>query len=383
LLIGLWGVGALGAAAEPPSATRLQDGSAPAAMDAFAQALAADPTDMEARRGLDLTGRRILETAQAVSFAPPTEVQSATRRAQEVLRRRSREMRAAMDTVRASYEPSGLTTRASLLRTCRGTDLQLRMALGNTPEDRLLKEDLHSTCVSLEKAGGDGPPAEAEALRVSGYLAYFQGEVGAALEKWDSALKLLPGDVTLKRVVVQTAAVLERDSRRVQVSETLARAEKKWAAHDEDGARRLYNEVLALEPNNSTARERAAVLKRRETRRAEIGKHRRAALDYTAKGQAAEAAREWLAVLEWDPVNAEATRHLSERRAQLLAAPPEQGASPRGDPRRAEERYALGLIHYAEGDLAGARRAFEECLSHDSRHPQARRALDRLRQQIP
>jgi tetratricopeptide (TPR) repeat protein len=368
-----------------PGVDLLRDGNEPAAMDFFAQAVAANPSDAEARRYLDIAARGIIQSPKNPSYAPPAEIQAARQRAQTILDKRAQDVRLAMENIRASYETNGRPTRDRLLRTCRGTELQLQMAMDDSPESRLMKEDLQTACSSLEK--GDALPTKSEILHVSGYLAFFQGDKIAALEKWNSALKLAPGNHSLKRVILQTDSFLNQQNRRVRIFEKLALGEKKLAAFDEAGARLVYQEVLALDPANLTAREQIALLKRNEARRAAIGQHRRSALGLEKKGDTGKAAQEWVAVLELDPVNAEAIHRLANYRAKLMAPSPrptsEKGSPRPKDPRRAEERYALGIILYSEGNLPGARQAFEECLVLNPGHEQARRAVERLRQQTP
>ncbi len=391
-LLGLWIPPLAAVGSSDPSLTSLQpgldllrDGNEPAAMDFFAQAVVANPTDAQARRFLDVAARGIIQSPKNPPYASPAEIQAARRRAQLILDERAQTVRLAMENIRASYETNGRPTRDQLLRTCRGTELQLQMAMDDSPENRLLKEDLQTACRSLEK--GDAPPSEAEILHVSGYLAFFQGDKTAALEKWNSALKRAPGNHSLKRVIHQTESSLNQQNRRIQIFEKLALGEKKLAAFDEEGARLVYQEVLDLDPANFTAHEQIALLKRKEARRAAIGQHRRSALGFEKKGDTGKAAREWVAVLELDPVNAEAIHRLADYRAQLMALStrPTNGKGSPGskDPRRAEERYALGIILYSEGNLPGARRAFEECLALHPGHEQARRAVERLRQQTP
>ncbi len=373
-----------------PWAERQEQGDFTGAMKVLLVVLKEHPGDPRVLERMGQTARAIENQAQKIERLSMEDRNPIVARATQSARQRDRETRAAMNNLRASYEHNWKTTPEALLHTCRGTDLQLQITLPDDDAGRRMKDYLSSLCRSLTAESKRGvPPVDANVHRVAGFLAYQRLELDDALTEWGKAKGLDPADAVLEDFIRWTEDIRAREKRRARSQEKTAVANQRLGAGETKSALGLFKEASELDPGNTYAADQVSRLTRllgREARRTELGRHRGRALALESQGRPAEAVREWLAVLDADPMNTEARERMEAlvSKTQLPPRPPapvKTSQTPK-DPERAAEFYSQGLLLYAEDDLRGARSAFEQCVELDPSHTLARRAIERISLQL-
>lgn len=83
-------------------------------------------------------------------------------------------------------------------------------------------------------------PAHADAWRMLGWLLHARGEIDAAVEAWERALDLLPGDAESRANIARVRNEQALDA---------------WQAGQKDRARILWRQVLSVDPANRAARD--------------------------------------------------------------------------------------------------------------------------------
>lgn len=308
----------------------------------------------------------------------PQAVRRLVRQAKKRVENREADRRRALEDMSAATQEGWSTTVASLQRACRGADLELEVAV-ETPPDAL-RQYLRGYCETLGQKSG--PPAEVDVHRVAGFLAYARANVETALKEWDLALPLAPKDTELKSFTQTLREQKIKDRQRSAIYQMLSQADRARADGDSFRAMSLYRKILTVDPSHPVAQEevrRWNSQQNREKHQAALGAALRNARAEEAAGHREKARVHWLAVLELEPLHIEARDRLRVSQPSVPQAAVAAGPAP--SPREAEQFYALGLVRYAAGDLAGARSAFSQCLKLNTQHPRAAKALARVREE--
>lgn len=369
-----------------PWAERQEQGDLTGALKVLLAVLKDRPGDPGAMSRLGQTTRAIEKRAQDIERLSLLDRNATVARAAQLVQKRDQETREAMINLRASYDHNWKTTPEALLHTCRGVDLQIQITLPDDDAGRRMKEYLNSLCGTLAAESKRGaPPTTANIHRVAGFLAYQRLELDGALLEWAKAKSSAPEDAALADFIRRTEDIRSKEKRRARAQEKTVLANQRLSAGEVKSALGLFKEVVDLDPGNTYAADQIQRLTKQLTqqvRRNELGRHRGRAMGFEAKGRSTEAVREWLAVLEVDPMNTEAQERVETLVAhgpsvRSLPPPSKSSLGPR-DPDGASAFYSQGLLLYAEDDLPGAQTAFKQCLALDPSHPLARRAMERI-----
>lgn len=369
-----------------PWADRQEQGDLTGAMKVLLAMLKDRPGDPGAMSRLGQTTRAIERRALEINRLSLLDRNAMVERAAQTVQKRDLETREAMNNLRASYEHNWKTTPEALLHTCRGVDLQIQITLPDDEAGRGMKEYLSSLCGTLAVESKRGtPPTTANIHRVAGFLAYQRLELDGALTEWSKAKSSAPEDAALADFIRRTEDIRAREKQRARAQEKTVLANQRLATGEVKSALGLYKEVVGLDPGNAYAADQIQRLTKQlsqESRRNALGRHRGRAKTFEAKGRSTDAVREWLAVLEVDPMNTEARERVEKLVAQNPSVrplpPPSNSSQRQRDTDGASAFYSQGLLLYAEDDLPGAQTAFKQCLALDPSHVLARRAMERI-----
>lgn len=333
--------------------TAYEAGNYFAAVDRLTEALLRSPGDSRSQALLVAAGKKLIET-RSFSKLSLDELQKLVDNASRELETRRHDLRRALGELKAAQRASEKGSPQETLRACRGVDMLLEVTLGDDPESQKVLDYVRSVCANLEASLATGVLVRPfDERRVAGYVAFCRSDWNEAAEAWGKALTMAPSDSHLKDLC-------EFAKKRRDREEEQKREEARRNQAEQDRARSL------------------AELKEY------MDRHRRLALEHQDNGQWVAAAQSWLAVLKTDPLDPQAKEALDrvgeQLRRQGFGAEPAEGKNG-GDPVEAERFYTLGLIRYSDGDLTGAAQSFESALKRNARHPYARKALERVREE--
>jgi tetratricopeptide (TPR) repeat protein len=226
-----------------------------------------------------------------------------------------------------------------------------------------------------------------------GVFFYTLGDWQKAAEALGSALDqgTLPDDLMQAHVAEYAASArLKWDSQswEKEKAELLQEAVTNHNIGRMEESQVLLKKVLTREPGNARARELMELVEGRlaEKRQSEESKARQAALyagmtrglDFMRNGLYVEALEEFARALEADPANAEAKAYL--RQSQEALRKRGEYAPTVSIEDKAEMKYKEGLRLYGNGDVEGARNAFQEAVRLNAQHEDAQFALELLKQ---
>jgi len=363
-----------------------EKGDFAAAVDRFSRALILRPSDRRIQDHLSAAGRRVVEQDDQLKNMSLADLSALVQQAQRILEDRRRRMAEALERLKLAETESQLSEPAALLRSCRGVDILVEVALGDDDESRRIKDYLHSLCGNLESSLHDGVIADAaDAQRVAGYIAFCRSDWGAAVEAWRSALAAAPDDAHLKDLLARAE---ENDARAREIAETgrqMLEAESLAKTGDPARAAALLETILRRDPTDRNAihlledcRQKIQV----EAREAAVRGHRSRAEASERAGRPLEAAQAWIALLELDPLDEDALAHLKRTRNALAREAAATPASSSRDEDLSRRLYTLGLIDYADGRLKDAADRFAASVAADASNDFARRALERVRREM-
>jgi len=230
---------------------------------------------------------------------------------------------------------------------------------------------------ALDKSAGAWHAALYEAIDD-----FLYGRDKAAVLKASHAMSLNPGDENLNRFLIQLENVTKRNAERVPpgialnlVALKLREAETLFLGRKMEEAAKLCKDVLVIEPQNPRAlaligsahymkqEHKAAIAYWKKSLEFEKGPTQRQTLGFMIDKAGREAAK--------------------PRKAARQAAKPKAKKRRRNaSPRAIERLYEYGVSLYTKGQWEKAAEAFEKILELDPENVQARRALNRLEQQI-
>lgn len=359
-------------------------GDYPLAVDRLSEALARSPGDKRAQRLLVAAGQKITGK-QALEQISLDDLRLMVSEANKVLDQRQKEIRRVLDELKIAQRESGKFTAEETVRACRGVDLLLDVTLGDDQESRQFRDYLHSVCANLKSALDRGILLRPEdEQRVFGYVAFCRSDWAVAAQTWEQALKINPSDTHLHELLAVAKANLAQQQIETKTVALLSKAETALSAHHDDEALDLLRKGINEFPGEERLMALYEKTQERVSKQAQergVATHRERALAAQKKGQWLAAAQSWLAVLNADPLNAEAKENLDllKHRLDPVVGPPAP-TSPE-DLKRSEELYTLGLIRYAEGDLEKSFVQFKKCLKINPHHEYARKALERVEEE--
>jgi tetratricopeptide (TPR) repeat protein len=251
---------------------------------------------------------------------------------------------------------------------------------------------LESIRQALKKVVESPNPHAADLQEAKGFYWYYQGDLELAIQAWEETLRLNPRNAPLRQTLSQAKAAWEKQKNMEEAEHEFTLALGDYGVGRYDRAIPHFQKVLVLDPENAQA---ARYLDLSRKAREEAGRQEKIqALMIEGRseeqsGRFLEAVQVWVEVLSLDPTNPEARRTLERARKRLaFRAPPEarpagspaMGAKPLvvADPVKAQESYSLGLIHYSNGDLKAAQKAFKEAVRRDSALQKAAKALEQV-----
>ncbi len=387
-VVGLW-AGGMGA---EPLRDYLQEGRAaydrgdyPLAVDRLTEAVVRFPTDKRAQRLLVAAGQKMVDK-QALDQISLDDLRRMVSDANAVLEKRQKEIRRVLNELKIAQRASDKLTPEETLRACRGVDLLLEVTLGDDPESQQFRAYLRSVCANLKTALDRGILVRPEdEKRVFGYVAFCRSDWAAAAASWEEALKRQPKDLHLRELWTAAKAKEAQHRAEAKTAHVLSAAEAAMAAHEDEEALRLLREAMKEMPGEERlvalyedTQERIS----NQSRQQQMADHRRKALANQKAGHWLEAAQQWLAMLNIDPLNVEARENLDQLRRHLSAPLPQGGATPTAEAeKRSEKFYTIGLIRYADGDLDNAAAEFKNALEVNPSHEYARKALERVEEE--
>ena|SRR3989338_1602760 len=254
------------------------------------------------------------------------------------------------------------------------------------------ESDFSAILAGLEKATSQMGFVEKKHLYAAqGYLAYFRGEWAQALEFWALAVKEGTGDEGLRGISHRLGRSIEQRRRLAEIAHLAASAEAFYQSGLYADAVSAWRKVQELDPSYPDIGRRigeALRLQLEQERQEKVQGHIRQGIVLFKRGNALEAAQNWIDALGLDPHNREARNWLklagSRLKMERKRTPPETIPAPRSaDYTQVKELYRQGLIFYSEGETEKARESFEEVLKQDPKYVQARRALERIAGEEP
>jgi len=245
-----------------------------------------------------------------------------------------------------------------------------------------------------------------EEHELRGYALLFQGKVNDALDAWKKAVAFNPDDPKLKARTRRLEGQLAYRARRAEAQEFTLSGIKDLEASRLEDALQKFRKAAALDPASREIDrhvQRTEQLLTESPRQEKIQTLLAQGKKNFAAGRTLDAVQNWVDVLALEPNHAEARKSILSARERLAQAPPKPLARPKPvvlprtapadtapppaplpsieDPERAEQAYALGLIHYTEGNLKAAERHFGEAVRAQPSLQKAMRALEQVRRE--
>jgi tetratricopeptide (TPR) repeat protein len=363
-------------------------GNLPEALSRMADVLDRDPENAAARTYVWTIARRMREREKAASMTD-AEKDAAVRQAYTLLEERRRRSRETLDKLAQAYQRTrNVRGPEDLALSAEGMDEML----GTEFESERVKAEAESyfqkIMANLTRAlASSAFVTRKDHLNAQGTLAYYRGDLAAALKSWEAALAEDPSDKGLRRNVEHLRDVIEHKAREAQVREVSARAETFQRTGYLAEAGRAWEEVLALSPKDAKALENLALC-RRAVRKEALARQVKELTDkgitLYQDGRSSEAVDVWLKALQADPTYEPARVWIShvgkrlEARRAPAPAPVADGQKPSstpGDARQAQELYRQGLLLYAGNEVSKAIEVWKRSLRLDPELMQARQAL--------
>lgn len=362
-----------------------EKGDVSGAVDRYSRALLLRPSDPRIQEALSSAGRRLMEQDDQIKRMSVAELSALVEQARRILDNRRRQMAEAIERLKLAQTESQLSDPQALLRSCRGVDILMEVALGDDDESRRIKEYLHSLCGNLESSLRSGMIVDqASALRVAGYIAFCRSDWTAAAESWRKALAASGPDPRLSDLLSRAEENAARARDLAEAGRLFLEAEALLKDGKASQAAPLLEASLAKDPSNRPALRLLDECRRRiqnETREAALRRHREQAQEHEKKGLLLEAAASWLSLLELDPLDEEAHARLRRTRDVLARDAAPSSPAPKNE-EKSRRLYTLGLIDYTEGRLREAADRFRLSLEADPSNDFARRAGERVRREL-
>ena len=237
--------------------------------------------------------------------------------------------------------------------------------------------------------------------QAKGFLWLYEGDLENAIREWEQSLRLDPYDEVLKNHLSKAKLSWQLQKHNEEIQHLLSTGKDYYKVGDYNKALGGFKRLLHIDPANV---EGLRYLKLTQAGMDQIVRQEliNAKLDQAHSqlrhGSMLEAVQALVEVLELEPDNERARRHLADirtkfsRRTALVqsgnspntakqenkAKPLPQRAPNRAD---AENAYTVGMMHYMQGDLAQAQLYFEKAAALDPSFEQALRAEDAVRQE--
>jgi len=379
-----------------------------AALQEFLLFVGENPADQRIERALFLIKDVAQKARESRGVLDPTEGawKKTVKNAEAVSARRRR---AAEDTAARLEELAAALkdSRAPLphLRQSRVDPVAIDRSFLDPRVEARIDKNLAAVTAALENRPEDGILDYADTHELNGYVFLYGGHPAAALEEWKTALAWKTDDRALAVRVESLEARLSLAARRRQAEAIAVNAMGHFKAERYDEAVAEFKKAAALDPVSRDLRfqlMRAEEARDTSSRRKKIDALLRQGRASLNAGRSLDALQSLADALTLDPGHAEARRLLLEARGKLApsasstpvdsppagklrkSAGPDASASPslpKGDPQKAEEAYAVGLIHYMEGNLKEAEASFLEALRRQPGYATAQQALEQLRKE--
>jgi len=208
--------------------------------------------------------------------------------------------------------------------------------------------------------------------------AFRLGDWSTARRALERALELDPGQEQVLRLKER----VRREESSGRHAKLVEKAERSWAEGKPEFALETLGQVLKADPGFAPALELRKRIEASESgkRVRELSRLMDAASRAESAGDRLEAERFYRQAMEMDPEYEEAVRGVRRVTAKAVEKPtafaPAGAVTDRAE--KADRAYNLGLDCYRKGDLDGAKRFWEETLSYQPGHFQAKRNLERL-----
>jgi len=241
---------------------------------------------------------------------------------------------------------------------------------------------------TLENLLQDPFPNAADLHEVKGYYWLYQGNLGLTIEEWKESLRLSPDRKDLEKRLAGAEAAFAAETRRQKARGAVLAGIENFNAGRFETALSQFQNALRLDPNSAEARRYLKLSEEtlaRETRQRQIQALTAKGRKHEAAGRWLDAVQSWVDVLALQPAHKEARAALARARDHLGAAPSTEKPAPSPAARstqKAEEAYALGLIHYTDRRLEEAEKTFLEALRWQPDLDKARRALEQVRSEL-
>jgi tetratricopeptide (TPR) repeat protein len=365
------------------------------ALSFMAEALAEDPENGTAKNYVWTLGKRMADEARRAQLKPG-ELEKAERlalRQVSVDRARAKE---ALAHLKETYEKSRDTrSPADLLSGLEGLDREVETEFADERGREQARAYFNQILANLGEALGKNVFVKpSDALRASGYMAYYRGEWKEAASLWGKALEVEPGDPRLKKDLESLQALLSRRDKEEKIRALVQRAETFSKTGYWSDAAKIWREVLVLDPAHPGAKEKLSLAKV-SAEKTSLQSRLKAKTDEGVRmfrsGDSFGAAQVWLEVLQEDPTHEQARvwlrlvgKEMSGRRngpAAAVPVQPQKEPSPvAGEVRgsRKEEAVSLhrqAILLYSEDNLKAAVEMWRRALALDPHLAQAQQAL--------
>lgn len=360
----------------------------PEALLEMTSVLEKDPDNVSARAYVWTIARRMREREKKASLTND-EKDAAVRHAYRLLEERRRRSRETLEKLQQTYErtrnvrgPEDLALSAEGMDQMLGTEFESERVRAEAETyfqkimDNLTRALRQSAFVTRK-----------DHLNAEGTLAYYRGDWGQAVQKWEGALVEDPSDAGLLKNVAHMKELIARKAQEEKVRDLTSRAETFQRTGYMREAALAWEKVAALKPRDPQVLENLALCRKAGQKEAEARQVKELTdrgIALYQEGKPSEAVEAWLKALQVDPRHESARvwishvgRKLEDRRAPVAAAAPEEkkvSVEP-GDIRRAQELYRQGLLLYAGNEVSKAIESWKQSLKLDPDLVQARQAL--------
>ena len=323
-----------------------------------------------------------IEEKKARWSLTPEERAGAVRKALQVEAEKSRKQ----DQLIAELERIDRTTRenpqnlVSVLRGSRLLNQTLETRNSGELDALKIQQSMEDIRASLKKGIGQSDPKNVKNLReAKGFLSFYEGDLDGATREWEAALRLDPGDQTLKDILDKVRGKREEEKRQEEIADLLSQGKTNFDLGDPASAESRFKDLIRLDPGNLEARSfLEKIAERRDARKRQdaIAKKLTEAREDINQDKLLEALPLLVEILEMDPSQERARYYLGNIKKTLslkmslapaaAAGAPESPASrPKGDREKAIEAYTVGMAHYVDEDLDKAIECFKKAVDLD------------------
>ncbi len=254
----------------------------------------------------------------------------------------------------------------------------INSVLSASPNNREAVEIQNMLAADFRERMSDPNASPGNDLVYQGMIHYLNKRHEEAIKVWKQAAAVRPEEFKIVIYVERAEQALKEKDRYEVLVVGRSRAKAYFSSGNFEEAMKIWKKILEYTPDDAEARESLAKARTeslKNSRSSVIGDHYDKGLEFFNGGKFDESLSEWKSILEIDPEN-EVARDYVERIREKSAMTP--SVTPTIDKPKAQQYYMQGAIKYADGNVEGAMKDWQQALRFDPNHAATLKVLKKI-----